>query len=153
MGALSALKNLSQETLFRIGASALSRHKIDQAQRIFERGECANGTQISSRRKARQPLEGDYSRQHGKERRRKGRQTNYVDLELTGRHRNSLIVGEDSNGNPAYGFSDERQRKIAEGHTNYRKKDIYGSSEDELSNIKKTAVAEARAILRQAFAS
>lgn len=155
MSVIANIKNLVlnfDDYKKRVGESALSRLEKEQKQRIFERGECKDGSKISSIRKARRRNQGeDYSVGHSKTRRRKGRQVDNVDLFLTGRHSQSLIVGEDSNGNPAYGFKDKRNREIAEGHTEYRRKDIYGSSNEELELVIKTVVAETRAILREIF--
>ena len=128
--------------------AALQIIKLENDQRIFERGQCTDGQSISSRRKARNPREGDYSRGHGRRRQASGRQTGYVDLELTGRHRRSLIVGETDRGH-AYGFSNERQRKIGEGHETYRQKRIYGPSDETIDKARRAAVEEARRFLRE----
>lgn len=135
----------------RVGAVALQRGEALQKQRIFSDGQCTDGASISSRRQALPPNDGDYSASHGRKRRDSGRQTGYVDLELTGRHRRNMVVGEDSSGNAAYGFLDSGQKEIAEGHTEYRRKDIYPFSESELREVTKAAVTEVRTWVKEIF--
>lgn len=159
---LKAIRSDLGELKERVGTVALQKGESLQKQRIFEFGQCTDGQSISSRRQANPPNEGDYSASHGRLRREGGkynggsfsggRQTGYVDLELTGRHRRNLIVAKDSNGDMVYGFQDTKQREIAEYHESYRQKPIYKFSDFERSEIRKAAIAELKFALRQYFA-
>ncbi len=146
---IKGLPNAMPGIIDRVSKVALERVRIAEIQRIFEEGKCRDGAAIDSRRKARKPREGNYSRSHGRRRKERGRGTDRVNLDYTGTHRNSLIVGE-SGGDIVYGFSDQEQRLIAEGHEAYRRKDIYGVSDNALELAKKSALAEIRFLIKSA---
>lgn len=147
---IKAIKDNFQEFVDAVSVSTLNRILAVENQRIFEDGLCTDGQLINSRRKASvlDPVDKQYSDGHARERRSRGRQTKYIDLELSGRHRRSIIVGESPEGDYSMGFQDERNRKIAEGHTEYRKKQIYATSETALEQGRKTAIIAARKWLR-----
>lgn len=148
---LSNLESALRKPLIkRASIVALQRLKAEQAQRIFQDGEATDGSDISSRRKARNPRTGDYSRSHGNKRQRIGRRIDKVDLEFTGGLRRSLIVGTDSEGEVVYGFKDERNRKIGEGHTEHRQQEIFNASKKEIKLVEKTIVAEIRVAINKA---
>lgn len=75
---------------------------------------------------------GAYSKRHGNFREGLGRQTGFVDLEVTSDNRNNLVVGT-SDGGVGIGFLDDQQRVIAASHEKRYNAPIYTPSEKEIA--------------------
>lgn len=104
--------------------------------RIFLEGKATDGSLITSKVKAKNPV-GAYSKGHARERRRrrKGRGPRFidkVDLFLTGKLRDSIIVDD------GIAFKDDKQRKLAGYHEEYRKQDIFKLSEEEIELVRES---------------
>lgn len=120
--------------------SSLSRLEGEIKQRIFNRGEAADGTAIGNYR----------SRQHIGRRQSTGRQTAYKDLELSGELRRSIQIGK-SGGKNSLGFTTDRSRLIAEAQQTPLQtgKIIFAASEREIELTTQSYVDEIQFALRK----
>ncbi len=104
----------------RVEIVALKGIEAEYKERLFEDGLSTNGSKI-----------GKYVSNWKKKRAQKGRQTGFVDQNFNSDNQRSIQVGKASGSN-VMGFLTDKQRLIAEGAENYRKKDIYVVSEKEI---------------------
>jgi len=101
-------------------------------ERIFERGEATDGDIINSVITAQKLYNGGpYSEGHGFSRDAAGLQTGLIDLQFTGALRAALTVGEFDN-KVAIGFSSERTGLLATYHEEYRQKEIFLPTDNEV---------------------
>lgn len=80
-------------------------------------------------------------------RRLQGFQTGYVDLEINGDLRRSIVTGKSVTGGNALGFFNDEQRIIGESQEKRFKKDIFALSPQELKAMDKAFVREVDKIL------
>jgi len=92
---------------------------------------------------------GVYSESHGNERQEQGRRTDLKDLQFTGRLFNSIIVGEDNNGNPEIGFDDSFRREIAEYQEEQTSKTIFKLGDSEIESLESALQAGIKASIEK----
>lgn len=130
---IECLKEDSLEELIIEGADYL-RQLIDT--RVHDEGLASDEQPIASDVRAQTSFEGgDYSQGHGKKRSRRGLQTAFIDLLYEGNLRASLITGEFNN-KITIGFANEAAGRLAGYHEEYRQKEIYAPTENELELLR-----------------
>jgi len=107
--------------------------KIDE--RVFDDGLASDGDTIDSIVQASTAVIAAYADAYTKKRLSDGLQVNYIDLKYTGQFRESLTSGEDEDGNITVGFADQRGQELRRFHEEYRQKDIFIPTEEEVEDL------------------
>jgi len=137
----------------RIEIVALKRLQADITTRVFNKGLSTDEQPHDSKRKARQPRDGAYSKTQGRKRREGRRQTDKIDFEDEGTMRRRIDVGK-SQGENSLGFLNDSRGEVSSGeiagfHEEYRKKPIFRPTKKEFQRALKTAIKEGEVIISE----
>ena len=153
------IREIVQEAARLAELTALNEFVADFSERVFEDGKASDGSQIGkyserpwnakdeltgysgllpiSKLKGQTFFKGGYKELRGK----LGRENDFVNLDLTGSLRLSVKVGQIS-GNAAVGITGNEDAKKAKDNENRFKKVIFGASQGEIENLKKTFLTD-----------
>lgn len=132
---------LDSRRINEVATTALLRVEGEMKKRIFNQGKATNGSQIGDY------AEGPYKRS----RVARGKRVDTVNLQNEGDLLKSLRAGKSDEGNPAIGFTSDRQRVIASGHTEYRGKQIFRPSKSEIKIAQDIFQQEVRKLITQSY--
>lgn len=125
---------------------ALTRQRLNIAERVFGKGIASDGLPIDSKRKAKN-RKGAYSQRYGQRRLKEGKQINLINLVFDGTFDRSLIIGRDGK-KTVLGFDTDKSRMIAEKTEEYRGKAIFQATPEEKKAIFQIVIEQIRKVIR-----